>query len=132
MITYLDDLIEGLKDKHIFDSIEVRVNGEDIDNIVFESNFVNIVTQPTPGQQEQIADLEDTVSELNNEIDDVKSVVEDIDLDMRTIGYAMEDYAKFHPEEWKVLNGLDEDTLIDFVKTVTNWYNNKRKVDDIC
>ena len=44
----------------------------------------------------------------------------------------MKDYAKFHPNEWKILNQLDEETLVDFVKTVTNWYNNKRKVDDIC
>lgn len=139
-IYYVDDLIKELKEKKYCDELEVLCDGSPIEKIELGSKCsLNIVPvyKINDELENKISDLEDKVSDLEDDIDSlesengslrwdldrVKNVFEDDELE-----YNIDKYFEMHPEEKEIFNKLSIDSYIDFVKTVTNWYNIKKDI----
>lgn len=132
MIRYVDELIEELNKNNLTPSMEVRVNKiAPIASVEVNGEYVDIYVQPsilTDELEDKISglesDLEDSESDLNDCRDALESVCDSID----EIKDHIAEYERFHPEEWKVLGQLSEDSLEEFVKIAINWYNIEKEV----
>lgn len=140
-IYYVDDLIKELKEKKYCDELEVLCDGSPIEKIELGNKCsLNVVPvyKINDELENKISDLEDRVSDLEDDVDSlesengslrwdldrVKNVFEDDELE-----YNIDKYFEMHSKEKEIFNNLSRTTLIDFIKTVTNWYNIKKDIE---
>lgn len=137
MIRYVDELIESLKQINRFPDMEVHINGcIPLQSIQLNADSIDLMTGPYKTEDEdledKISDLESELEEVQGELDDCKDALETVADSVEDICYNMNEYKKFHEEEWKVLGNLTMSQLEDFVKTCIDWYNIEDEVKSEC
>lgn len=126
MILYADDLIKELKEKNFCPTQEITCMGLQIEGIKLEPNRLNIITDSPP-----ISELEEKINDLESDLEDVESRADEAEDVLYDIKFAFDDdelknkineYFCMHPDNKLTIGKLSLEDLIDFVKTVTDWY----------
>ena len=136
MIRFVDELVEELNGLKKTPMMGIKVNGAfDIDSVELVKDNISINISAYCSHE----DLDDEISELQSNLDDTEAeldgckdalnlVCDSIDEIQQNIN----EYKKFHIEEWKVLSQLDMNSLEEFVKIAIDWYNIKDEVESEC
>ena len=132
MIRYVDELIEELNKNNLTPPMEVRISRcASIASVELNGECVNICVQsaiPTDELEDKISELESDLEDSEGELYGCREALESVCDSIDEIKDHIAEYEKFHPEEWKVLGQLSEDSLEEFVKIAINWYNIEKEV----